>query len=74
LRDFIISRRGRDEETERAVVAAIEAGSQVNRKTRILKGFRSADSTRKSFLDRPLLLAMMYPMNIELGNRSLSVR
>ena len=41
--------------------------SALDRKTRILKGFRTKAPGRKSFLDRPLLLALLYPMNIELG-------
>jgi len=40
----------------------------MGRKKRILKGFRGSGSSRKSFLDRPLLLALLYPMNIELTN------
>jgi hypothetical protein len=34
--------------------------------------FRRGAPRRKSFLDRPLLLALLYPMNIELDDRSLS--
>jgi len=34
----------------------------VERKRRILKGFRSEASARKSFRGRPLLLARLYPM------------
>jgi len=40
----------------------------MGRKERILKGFRGLGPPRKSFFDRPLLLALLYPMNIELGN------
>jgi hypothetical protein len=43
----------------------------LDRKTRILKGFRRLAETGKSFLRRPLLLALLYPMNIELSNCSL---
>jgi hypothetical protein len=38
-----------------------------DRKTRILKAFRTGGFDRKSFSARPLLLALWYPMNIELG-------
>src|SRR5229473_3442958 len=43
----------------------LAALSALDRKTRILKGFRTKAPGGKSFLDRPLLLALLYPMNIE---------
>src|SRR6266478_7467302 len=45
----------------------LAAPSGLGRKMRILKGFRTKAPGRKSFLDRPLLLALLYPMNIELA-------
>src|SRR5208337_2241082 len=43
----------------------------LNGKTWILKGFRREAWVGKSFFRRPLMLALLYPMNIESGNRSL---
>jgi hypothetical protein len=51
-----------------SVSAAGLQSNLIGRKQRILKGFRELGSPRKSFFERPLLLALLYPMNIELGN------
>jgi hypothetical protein len=65
---IIISRRGPGQLACEAIVARFLLDRLPDCKTRILKGFRRGAPNKKSFFDRPLLLALLYPMNIELGN------